>query len=220
MAHILLAEDDESLRKFLAAALVKAGHAVTDFGDGSEAYECIKGFTFDLLLTDIVMPGMDGIELAKRAAGTERRPQDHVHHRLRRRGRCTPIPKHPRTPRSCPSPFTYAKSCEVEKMVAAAATPFFPSPARIACGARKGIRRARRLRGEGKPFRSLQANPGYFSPIVPCGRGLGEGATARFLYHPAAIAPASAGGARSSAGEHFLDMEGVTGSIPVAPTTK
>src|SRR5471030_2292025 len=68
MAHILLAEDDESLRKFLAAALVKAGHAVTDCGDGSEAYECIKGFTFDLLLTDIVMPGMDGIELAKRAA--------------------------------------------------------------------------------------------------------------------------------------------------------
>lgn len=68
MAHILLAEDDESLRKFLTAALVKAGHAVTDFGDGGEAYECLKGFNFDLLLTDIVMPGMDGIELAKRAA--------------------------------------------------------------------------------------------------------------------------------------------------------
>ena len=68
MAHILLAEDDESLRKFLAAALVKAGHIVTDFGDGDEAWECIQGFTFDLLLTDIVMPGMDGIELAKRAA--------------------------------------------------------------------------------------------------------------------------------------------------------
>ena len=68
MAHILLAEDDESLRKFLSAALVRAGHAVTDFGDGGDAYECLKGFTFDLLLTDIVMPGMDGIELAKRAA--------------------------------------------------------------------------------------------------------------------------------------------------------
>ena len=67
MAHILLAEDDESLRKFLAAALVKAGHAVTDFGDGGDAWECVKGFTFDLLLTDIVMPSMDGIELAKRA---------------------------------------------------------------------------------------------------------------------------------------------------------
>jgi two-component system cell cycle response regulator CpdR len=68
MAHILLAEDDESLRKFLASALIKAGHAVTDFGDGADAWECMRGFRFDLLLTDIVMPGMDGIELAKRAA--------------------------------------------------------------------------------------------------------------------------------------------------------
>jgi len=68
MADILLAEDDESLRRFLAAALAKAGHAVTDFGDGSQAFESLKGMRFDLLLTDIVMPGMDGIELAKRAA--------------------------------------------------------------------------------------------------------------------------------------------------------
>ena len=68
MAQILLAEDDESLRRFLAAALAKAGHQVTDFGDGTAAFECLKGIQFDLLLTDIVMPGMDGIELAKRAA--------------------------------------------------------------------------------------------------------------------------------------------------------
>ena len=34
MAHILLAEDDESPCKFLAAALVRAGHAATDFGGG------------------------------------------------------------------------------------------------------------------------------------------------------------------------------------------
>src|SRR5579863_2141964 len=67
MAHILLAEDDESLRKFLAAALIKAGHSVTDFGDGGEAWDCVQRGPFDLLLTDIVMPGMDGIELAKRA---------------------------------------------------------------------------------------------------------------------------------------------------------
>ena len=68
MAQILLAEDDESLRKFLAQALVRAGHAVTDFGDGGEAWECLKGFRFDLLLTDIVMPGADGIEVARKAA--------------------------------------------------------------------------------------------------------------------------------------------------------
>ena len=68
MAHILLVEDDESLRKFLAQALVRAGHNVTDFGDGESAHQCLLEFRFDLLLTDIVMPGMDGIELAKRAA--------------------------------------------------------------------------------------------------------------------------------------------------------
>ena len=64
MAHILLVEDDESLRKFLAQALVRAGHEVIDFGDGQEAHQQLKDGHFDLLLTDIVMPGMDGIELA------------------------------------------------------------------------------------------------------------------------------------------------------------
>ena len=68
MAHILLVEDDESLRKFLALALTRAGHDVIDFGDGQEAWTTLKEKVFDLLLTDIVMPGMDGIELAKRAA--------------------------------------------------------------------------------------------------------------------------------------------------------
>jgi two-component system cell cycle response regulator CpdR len=68
MASILLAEDDESLRRFLAAALERAGHAVTACGDGAEAYEALRVVRFDLLLSDIVMPGLDGIELAKRAA--------------------------------------------------------------------------------------------------------------------------------------------------------
>ena len=68
MANILLAEDDESLRRFLAAALERAGHAVTAFGDGAEAFQCLQFAKFDLLLSDIVMPGLDGIELAKRAA--------------------------------------------------------------------------------------------------------------------------------------------------------
>ena len=68
MARILLAEDDESLRRFLAAALEKAGHTVKAFGDGAEAFDCLQDFRFDILLSDIVMPGLDGIELAKRAA--------------------------------------------------------------------------------------------------------------------------------------------------------
>ena len=68
MAAILLAEDDESLRKFLAAALKRAGHEVTAFGNGADAFDCLRLTRFDLLLSDIVMPGLDGIELAKRAA--------------------------------------------------------------------------------------------------------------------------------------------------------
>ncbi len=68
MARILLAEDDDDLRRFLVKALEKAGHAVTSFGEGASAFEEIKQATFDLLLTDIVMPEMDGIELARRAA--------------------------------------------------------------------------------------------------------------------------------------------------------
>jgi two-component system cell cycle response regulator CpdR len=69
MADILLAEDDESTRRFLAAALLKAGHVVTACADGLEALQTLENpaLPFDLLLTDIVMPGLDGLELSSRA---------------------------------------------------------------------------------------------------------------------------------------------------------
>lgn len=68
MARILLAEDDDSMRRFLAKALENAGHEVVSFGRGDLAHEKLKHDVFDILLTDIVMPEMDGIELARRAA--------------------------------------------------------------------------------------------------------------------------------------------------------
>ena len=68
MARILLAEDDDDMRRFLARALEKAGHDVSSFAEGVSAFEELKGTAFDLLLTDIVMPEMDGIELARRAS--------------------------------------------------------------------------------------------------------------------------------------------------------
>jgi two-component system, cell cycle response regulator CpdR len=68
MASILLAEDDESMRRFLTAALARAGHVVIDCPDGITAFHQLQQLKFDLLLSDIVMPGIDGIELAKRAA--------------------------------------------------------------------------------------------------------------------------------------------------------
>ena len=68
MATILLAEDDDSMRRFLKKALEKAGHSVVDAGQGDEALTELQLREFDLLLTDIVMPVMDGIELARQAA--------------------------------------------------------------------------------------------------------------------------------------------------------
>ena len=68
MHRILLAEDDEDMRRFLDKALQKAGYDVVSFANGLDAYERLKDEPFTLLLTDIVMPEMDGIELARRAA--------------------------------------------------------------------------------------------------------------------------------------------------------
>ena len=66
-ARILLAEDDNDMRRFLVKALQNAGYAVTAFDNGLSAYDRLREEPFELLLTDIVMPEMDGIELARRA---------------------------------------------------------------------------------------------------------------------------------------------------------
>jgi two-component system cell cycle response regulator CpdR len=73
MAHIILAEDDESMCSFLRTALERAGHSVEVFNEGLAALAALEGpGVYDLLLADIVMPGMDGIELAGHA--TKKRP--------------------------------------------------------------------------------------------------------------------------------------------------
>ncbi len=71
MQKILLAEDDDSMRRFLARALERAGYSVVSHGNGAEAFETLKKDRVTLLLTDIVMPEMDGIELAKKAAALD-----------------------------------------------------------------------------------------------------------------------------------------------------
>jgi two-component system, cell cycle response regulator CpdR len=66
-AKILLAEDDHDMRRFLVKALQQAGFTVSSFDNGLAAYDQLRVEPFELLLTDIVMPEMDGIELARRA---------------------------------------------------------------------------------------------------------------------------------------------------------
>jgi two-component system cell cycle response regulator CpdR len=68
MIRILLAEDDESMRVYLSRALERVGYHVTSVDRGTAAVPLIEAERFDLLLTDIVMPEMDGIELAQKAA--------------------------------------------------------------------------------------------------------------------------------------------------------
>ena len=67
MIRILLAEDDEAMRTYLARALERNGYDVSTAATGKQAFDLVESGTFDLLLTDIVMPEMDGIELAQKA---------------------------------------------------------------------------------------------------------------------------------------------------------
>ncbi len=55
------------MRRFLERALERAGYEVTSVSDGQAAYERLREEPYSLLLTDIVMPEMNGIELARKA---------------------------------------------------------------------------------------------------------------------------------------------------------
>jgi two-component system cell cycle response regulator CpdR len=68
MPRILLAEDDAAMRQYLERALEKSGYQVVSVDRGTAAIPHLEAGGFDLLLTDIVMPEMDGIELAQKAA--------------------------------------------------------------------------------------------------------------------------------------------------------
>jgi two-component system cell cycle response regulator CpdR len=68
MIRILVAEDDDSMRQYLSRALERSGYEVVAVDCGTAALPYIAGEQFDLLLTDIVMPEMDGIELAQHVA--------------------------------------------------------------------------------------------------------------------------------------------------------
>ncbi|APG63787.1 response regulator [Sphingorhabdus lutea] len=65
MTRILLAEDEPAMREYLVRSLEKNGYEVVAVDCGSKAAPLLESRSFDLLLTDIVMPEMDGIELAR-----------------------------------------------------------------------------------------------------------------------------------------------------------
>ena len=63
--NILIAEDDRSLRKGLRYEIEELGHTVSEAEDGQEAITLFKNNQFDLIISDLVMPNIDGLELYK-----------------------------------------------------------------------------------------------------------------------------------------------------------
>lgn len=68
-ARILIVDDDENIRFLFERAMERAGHSSIVAGNGEEALEALSREYFDLVISDIDMPGMDGIELSKRIVG-------------------------------------------------------------------------------------------------------------------------------------------------------
>jgi DNA-binding NtrC family response regulator len=60
---ILVVDDEQSMTQFLGIVLRKEGYAVTTVNNGRDALERVKAEAFDVVITDIKMPGMDGIQL-------------------------------------------------------------------------------------------------------------------------------------------------------------
>ena len=70
MAHLLLAEDDEGIREPLLRALRREGHEVDAYADGLEAAAAAAAGTHALLVLDIGLPGIDGLEVCRRVRRT------------------------------------------------------------------------------------------------------------------------------------------------------
>jgi two-component system chemotaxis response regulator CheY len=65
MASILTVDDSASMRQMVAYTLKSAGHEVTEAKDGIEALEKARRAKFNLVITDVNMPNMDGITLTR-----------------------------------------------------------------------------------------------------------------------------------------------------------
>lgn len=65
MFKILIAEDDRELRQLFQHVLVKNGYTVTGVSNGAEALEAIDAGYYDLIISDIMMPKVDGYELVR-----------------------------------------------------------------------------------------------------------------------------------------------------------
>ena len=64
--NVLVVEDDESVARFLGQALSEAGYAVESVADGLTGLEQARSLGYDLILLDVMLPGMNGLEVCRR----------------------------------------------------------------------------------------------------------------------------------------------------------
>lgn len=72
MIHILVVEDDAKLNKIVCAYLSGAGYAVTGCASAQEAFHAMEQKMFSLILSDVMMPGMDGFAFAEAIRDTDK----------------------------------------------------------------------------------------------------------------------------------------------------
>ena len=72
MAHILLADDDADIRELVTFKLEVSGHTVTAAVDGLSAWVALQAGDFDLVLLDVMMPGLSGDEVCRLLRDSER----------------------------------------------------------------------------------------------------------------------------------------------------
>src|ERR1700733_7323497 len=65
--RVLVAEDNPAVREFIVRSLLSAGYKITAVADGQQALDMLAQEKFEVLVTDIVMPNLDGIALALKA---------------------------------------------------------------------------------------------------------------------------------------------------------
>lgn len=72
MISVLIAEDDEALNALVKLTLVRSGYSVVSCTDGMQALAAMENARFDMLITDIMMPNLDGFALAEAVRATDR----------------------------------------------------------------------------------------------------------------------------------------------------
>jgi two-component system nitrogen regulation response regulator NtrX len=75
MTRILVVDDDRTTRHLLGGVLTKAGFKTTVAKDGAEALEALRHGRFDLMLLDVWMPKLNGLELLEHIQAWKRRPR-------------------------------------------------------------------------------------------------------------------------------------------------